>query len=53
MTVDHPMIMKLVKTEKDIERIYFLCEYVQGIDLYDTLNELGVLNEEQGKFYTI
>ena len=46
------MIMKLIKTEKDDDRVYFLCEYVQGIDLYDTLNEIGVLSDTQGKFYT-
>ena len=52
LQVDHPLIIKLVKTFKDPYRLYFLIEYVQGIDLFDTLRELGLLNNESSKFYT-
>lgn len=52
LQVDHPLIIKLVKTFKDPFRLYFLMEYIQGIDLFDTLRELGLLNNESSKFYT-
>lgn len=52
LQVDHTFIIKLVKTFKDEDRVYFLMEYVQGIDLFDTLRELGLLNNESAKFYT-
>ncbi|CAG9314860.1 PKG_12 [Blepharisma stoltei] len=51
LQTDHPLIMKLVKTFKDHERIYFLQEYVQGKDLFDVLRELGSMNDANSKFY--
>lgn len=35
--IDHPMILKLVKTYKDPERVYFLTELVAGTELFDVL----------------
>jgi serine/threonine protein kinase len=40
--VDHTMILKLIKTFKDDRRVYFLTEYVNGIDLFDALREIGL-----------
>ncbi|OMJ71175.1 hypothetical protein SteCoe_30697 [Stentor coeruleus] len=51
LQVDHPLIIKLVKTFKDEFRVYFLMEFVQGIDLFDALRELGLLNNESARFY--
>ncbi|OMJ74487.1 hypothetical protein SteCoe_19865 [Stentor coeruleus] len=51
MNLDHPMIMKLVKTFKDNTRLYLLLEYVSGMDLFDVLRKLNILNEEESKFY--
>ncbi|CAG9323651.1 PKG_3 [Blepharisma stoltei] len=51
LQTDHPLIMKLVKTFKDHERIYFLQEYVQGKDLFDVLREIGIMNDANAKFY--
>ena len=51
LQLDHPFIMKLVKTFKDPERIYFLTEYVRGEDLFDVLRVLNLLTDEQSKFY--
>ena len=45
------MIMKLIRTYKDEKRIYFLTEFVNGIDLFDAIREIGLLNNEQAKFY--
>ena len=52
LQVDHPMIIKLVKTFKDELRVYYLLEYVQGIDLFDALRLMNLLNNESAKFYT-
>mmetsp|Transcript_26521 Transcript_26521/g.26166 ORF Transcript_26521/g.26166 Transcript_26521/m.26166 type:complete len:566 (+) Transcript_26521:186-1883(+) len=52
LQLDHTMIVKLVKTFKDNKRIYFLMEYVRGIDLFDVLRQLGLLKEDDARFYT-
>ena len=43
--------MKLVKTFKDQQRIYFLMEYINGIDLFDAIRELNIVDNEQSKFF--
>ena len=52
LQLDHPLIMKLVKTFKDDERLYFLTEFVQGQDLFDVLRHLGLLKSNDSAFYT-
>lgn len=52
LQLDHPMIMKLVKTFKDENRLYFLMELVVGLDLFDVLQKMNILNESDAKFYT-
>lgn len=51
LQIDHPLIMKLVKTMKDAERLYFLIEYVRGKDLFDVLRILNLLSNENSRFY--
>jgi serine/threonine protein kinase len=46
------MIMKLVKTMKDDKRVYFLTEFINGIDLFDALRDIGLTNDNDAKFYT-
>jgi cGMP-dependent protein kinase len=52
MALDHPMIMKLVKTFRDAKRVYFLTELIQGIDLFDALRDLNLLSVQNAQFYT-
>jgi cGMP-dependent protein kinase len=52
LTLDHVFILKLVKTFKDDNRVYFLTEYVRGMDLFDVLRELNVISDSDAKFYT-
>ncbi|CAG9311323.1 PKG_8 [Blepharisma stoltei] len=52
LQLDHCMVVKLVKTFKDDTRLYFLMEYVRGLDLFDVLRNMGLLNENDAKFYT-
>ena len=51
LQLDHPMLMKLVKTYKDKNCIYFLCEYVRGNDLFDILRILTNIDDEVSRFY--
>lgn len=51
LLLDHPMIMKLVKTFKDSDRIYFLLEHVMGQDMFDVLRTLQILRDADAKFY--
>lgn len=52
LQLDHPMIVKLVKTFEDQQRFYFLMEFVEGMDLFDVLRKLGLLKDQKAKFYT-
>lgn len=51
LQIDHPFIVKLVKTLKDSRFIYFLMEYIKGKELFDVIREIGLLNNYQCKFY--
>ena len=37
--IDHPFIVKLVKTMKDKNYIYFLMDYIKGRELFDVIRE--------------
>ena len=52
LLLDHPMIVKLVKTFKTSTRVCFLMEYVRGMDLFDVLRALNILKEQDCLFYT-
>ena len=52
LELDHVFIMKMVRTFKDNARLYFLLEIIQGMDLFDVLRELGLLNEVDTRFYS-
>jgi cGMP-dependent protein kinase len=51
LKIDHPFIVKLVKTLKDKENIFFLMEYIKGKELFDIIREIGLLNKYQTQFY--
>mmetsp|Transcript_2557 Transcript_2557/g.2348 ORF Transcript_2557/g.2348 Transcript_2557/m.2348 type:complete len:192 (-) Transcript_2557:425-1000(-) len=51
LQIDHPLIMKLVKTFKDRDRVYYLTEFVRGNDLFDVINELRIMNDKNARFY--
>lgn len=52
LQIDHVLIVKLVKTFKDKERLYFLCEFINGVNLCEVLNKLDVVSVADAKFYT-
>jgi len=52
LQVDHPFIVKLVKTMKyESKYILFLMEYIKGQELFDIIREIGILNKKQNIFY--
>jgi len=53
LQLDHTMILKLVKTYKDATHIYFLTEFVRGLDFFDVLRKLeGLVSCKDARFYT-
>jgi cGMP-dependent protein kinase len=51
LRIDHPFIVKLVKTLKDDSHIFFLMEYIKGKELFEIIREIGLLNIYQTQFY--
>jgi cGMP-dependent protein kinase len=51
LKIDHPFIVKLVKTLKDNSHIFFLMEHIKGKELFDIIREIGLLNAYQTQFY--
>jgi cGMP-dependent protein kinase len=51
LQLDHVFIVKLVKTFKDDKRLYLLMEFVKGMDLFDVLRKMGLLNDKDSKFF--
>ena len=49
--LDHNGIVHMVKTFKDKDRVYFLREYIHGIDLWDAMREINIVSDDQAKFY--
>ena len=41
-----------IRSFKDPYYIYFLMEYINGLELFDTIRMIGLLNLEQSRFYT-
>ncbi|MBQ4202254.1 MAG: protein kinase [Thermoguttaceae bacterium] len=55
LTLEHPFIMKLLKTFKTENNIFFLLEYIKGRGLNKYLNsrsQIKLLNEKETIFYT-
>jgi len=49
--VDHPFMIKFVRSFKDAHSVYFLLELVSGGELLDALDTLGILDWSQARFY--
>ena len=52
MQINHHMVVKLIRTFKDYQAVYFLTEYIKGKMLFDVLHEGGALSEDEAKCYT-
>ena len=51
LQIDHPFIVKLVKSLKDEKYIYYLMDYIKGKELYDVIRDIGILSKSQAQFY--
>lgn len=49
--VDHPFIIKFVRSFRSPTQVYFLTELVSGGELLDVLHVLGLLQPAQARFY--
>lgn len=52
LKIDHPFIIKLVKTLKDDQHIYFLMEYIRGKELFEVIRDIGTLKRNLTQFYS-
>ena len=43
--VHFPFIMEFVRTFKDEFNIYFLVQYIQGMELFDVIRDIGLLGK--------
>lgn len=43
--MDHVFIMKFHRSFKDNENIYFLTEYIAGVELFDAIRVIGLLSK--------
>eukprot|EP00347_Sterkiella_histriomuscorum_P002012 403369812 len=48
--VDHPFILKFQKSYKDQKRVYLLTEMIKGMDFFNELTLLQVLNKRESQF---
>ena len=51
LQINHPFIVKLVKTLKNKKNLFFLMEYVKGLELFDIIRKIGLLDKYQTQFY--
>ena len=51
--VNFPFIMQFMRTYKDENQIYFLLEYIKGLELFDVIRDIGnlIINESFIYFY--
>lgn len=50
--IDHMLIMKLIRTYRDDHFIYLLCEYINGLDLFDVLRKMDNIKDSEAMFFT-
>ncbi len=46
-----PFCVNYIRSYKDDNFIYFLMEYINGLQLFDVIRIIGILNSEQTRFY--
>lgn len=49
--ISFPFCVTHVKSMEDSQRIFFLMEFIPGMELFDAIREIGLLNSEEAKFY--
>lgn len=49
--VEFPFIMQFYRSLKDKNNIYFLNEFINGMELFDVIREMGLLSNIESQFY--
>jgi cGMP-dependent protein kinase len=49
--ISSPFVMEFIRSYKDDNYIYFLTEFINGMELFDAIRVIGLLNAEQTMFY--
>lgn len=49
--LDHKFIVKLVRTFKDQKAIHFLMTYINGIEMFDMIRQMDLLENPEVQFY--
>jgi cGMP-dependent protein kinase len=49
--INFPFIMSFIRTFKDNFSVYFLVEYIKGMELFDVIREIGLLTMSDTQFY--
>jgi cGMP-dependent protein kinase len=47
-----PFIVEFVASYKDSYNVYFMLEYVKGLELFEVIRDIGILNTFEAQFYT-
>nr|CAH69748.1 cGMP-dependent protein kinase 13-3 [Paramecium tetraurelia] len=50
-TINFPFLMQFYKSMKDQNYIYFLVEFIKGMELFDAIREIGLLTTVDSQFY--
>ena len=50
--INSPFAVDYIRSFKDSHYIYFLMEFINGLELFDAIRIIGILNVEQCRFYT-
>jgi cGMP-dependent protein kinase len=50
-TICHPLIVGFYKAYQDHKNIYFLLEYIYGMEMFEAIREIGILNKTIARFY--
>jgi len=46
-----PFCVNFIRSYKDDRFVYFLMEYINGLELFDAIRVIGLLNSDQTRFY--
>nr|CAD79354.1 cGMP-dependent protein kinase [Paramecium tetraurelia] len=49
--INFPFIMGFVRTFKDDMSIYFLVDFIRGMELFDVIRDIGLLQKPETQFY--
>lgn len=48
---DFPFVMKFVRSFRDDRCVYFLLEFIEGLELFDVIRQIGLLSTADSHFY--